>query len=467
MSELVEGSSEPTVDLSWIPEGKEPLADGVYDIIILGTGLKECILSGIFAVEGQKVLVVDRNDYYGGDCASITLSQMFKKHRGTDQVPPELGSDRDFNIDQIPKFIMACGDLVKILLTTKVTRYLELWKLDGSYVYQNKRIHKVPGSPNEALSTPLVGFFEKGRLANFVRFMVQYDVNDPTTHKGRDLKTMTARALYKDYNLSASTCTFIGHCMALFTDDLYLDKPALETVEACKLSMYSLDRYGTSPFLYPHYGLGTLPEGFSRLCAIHNGVFMLDTKVDELLTDPDGRVYGVRSGDGYAKANMIIGDPSYFPPEKKKPTGKVIRTICIMDHPLQSTGNAESCQVIIPASEIGRKNDIYVAVLSFGHSVASQGKWIGIASTEVENDGYSEVQPAIELMQPVMERFDSISETFSPINDPKADNCYISSSYDATSHFETAVQDILQLYESIVGKPFDLDVNADTTEEEY
>ena len=35
--------------------GKEykPLADGKYDIIILGTGLKECILSGLLSVNGK------------------------------------------------------------------------------------------------------------------------------------------------------------------------------------------------------------------------------------------------------------------------------------------------------------------------------------------------------------------------------------------------------------------------------
>lgn len=37
--------------------GKEykPLADGNYDVIVLGTGLKECILGGLMAVEGKKV----------------------------------------------------------------------------------------------------------------------------------------------------------------------------------------------------------------------------------------------------------------------------------------------------------------------------------------------------------------------------------------------------------------------------
>jgi RAB protein geranylgeranyltransferase component A len=34
--------------------------------------------------------------------------------------PSRSGSNRDYNVDLVPKFIMACGNLVKILLHTKV-----------------------------------------------------------------------------------------------------------------------------------------------------------------------------------------------------------------------------------------------------------------------------------------------------------------------------------------------------------
>lgn len=40
---------------------------------------------------------------------------------------------------------------------------------------------------------------------------------------------------------------------------------SMQRFEACK-----------SPYIYPLYGLGGLPEGFSRMCAINNGVFMLN-----------------------------------------------------------------------------------------------------------------------------------------------------------------------------------------------
>jgi Rab GDP dissociation inhibitor len=45
--------------------------DEEYDAIVLGTGLKECILSGMLSVSGKKVLHIDRNNYYGADTGKI------------------------------------------------------------------------------------------------------------------------------------------------------------------------------------------------------------------------------------------------------------------------------------------------------------------------------------------------------------------------------------------------------------
>jgi len=48
----------------------------------------------------------------------------------------------------------------------------------------------------------------------------------------------------------------------------YLRKPAEETVIRCKLYSESLARYGKSPYLYPLYGLGELPQGFARSAVV-------------------------------------------------------------------------------------------------------------------------------------------------------------------------------------------------------
>jgi len=57
--------------------------------------------------------------------------------------------------------------------------------------------------------------------------------------------------------------------------------------------MDSHGRYGDSPFIYPVYGLGGIPEGFSRMAAINNGTFMLNTDIDKILFDEKGAVCGV------------------------------------------------------------------------------------------------------------------------------------------------------------------------------
>jgi RAB protein geranylgeranyltransferase component A len=52
--------------------------------------------------------------------------------------------------------------------------------------------------------------------------------------------------------------------MALHLDDEYLNQPARETVDKIILYVGSVARYGKSPYIYPLYGLGELPQSFAR-----------------------------------------------------------------------------------------------------------------------------------------------------------------------------------------------------------
>lgn len=132
--------------------------DEEYDAIVLGTGLKECILSGMLSVSGKKVLHIDRNKYYGGQTASITpLEELFSRFNVEGGVDEKYGRGRDWNVDLIPKFLMANGSLVKLLIHTGVTRYLEFKSIEGSYVYKSGKISKVPVDQKEALASDLMG----------------------------------------------------------------------------------------------------------------------------------------------------------------------------------------------------------------------------------------------------------------------------------------------------------------------
>ena len=77
----------------------------------------------------------------------------------------------------------------------------------------------------------------------------------------------------------------------------------------------------------------------------------------------DGKVTGIRSGDVTATAPLVICDPTYtMGPDGKsgasqhcKPVGKVIRAICILDHPIPNTDNVPSIQIIVPQKQLNRK----------------------------------------------------------------------------------------------------------------
>lgn len=428
-----------------------------YDVIVLGTGLKECILSGLLSVEGMKVLHMDRNDYYGGESASLNLEQLSKQNKNGAPPSASLGPSREYNVDLVPKFIMASGELVKMLLKANVTNYLDFKVIEGSYVFKEGKIYKVPATEREALSSPLMGMFEKRRFQKFLEFVSQYDETDPKTNpKGLTITNDTnMMAVFKKFKLEAGTIDFSGHALALHLNDDYLEQPAAPTLAKIRLYFESLSRHLKSPYIYPLYGLGELPQAFARLSAIYGGTYMLNKPIEDIIFE-NGRFVGVKSEGEVAKAKFVIGDPSYFK-NKVEPTGKVIRIICILDHPIPGTADADSTQIIIPQKQVGRSNDIYVAAVSSSHMVAPAGKFIALVSTKIETaNPEAECAPALKLLGNILEKFVIISETFKPVSDGTSDGVFISESFDATSHFETTCDDVSDIYRRVTGKKLDL-----------
>jgi len=436
--------------------------DEEYDVVVLGTGLTECILSGLLSVEGKKVLHMDRNDYYGAESASLNLTQLYKHFRGDTLAPTNIGRDRDYAVDLIPKFIIASGELTNMLVHTDVTKYLEFKQIAGSFVYRDGKISKVPSTEMEAVRSPLMGLFEKRRAQKFFQFLQNWKDDDPATHQGVDLDKHSMNHIYTKFGLEPGTQDFIGHAMALYLDDDYKTKPARPTYDRIILYTSSMARYGKSPYIYPLYGLGELPQAFARLSAIYGGTYMLDKKVDEIVTDANGNFVGVRSGEETVKAKQVIGDPSYFGAGQNTTAGKVrvieegkvVRAICLLRHPIPGTDDADSTQIIIPQNQVKRRNDIYIACVSANHNVCAKDVYIAMVSTIVETDKPElEIAPGLQLLGPIMDKFVSISPLYCPTLDGRDDNIFITKSYDATSHFETVVDEVNDVWKRVTGKP--------------
>jgi len=356
---------------------------------------------------------------------------------------------------------------------------MDLSVIGGSFVYIGPSggffggagaIHKVPATAGEAATSGIMGFWEKNRARKFFEFCNGYEMKDPKTWQGVDVTKAPMSELFTKFALEPATQDFIGHSLALWRDEEYKSMPAHATMEKMKLYVDSMARFNQgSPYIYPLYGLGELPQAFARLSAIHGGTYML-CKPFLGLEMADGKVTGVKStpdgeetGEACAKAPLVIGAPEYFP-DRVEEKGQVIRTICILQGPAPNTeacSPAPSCQIIIPGSQCGRKNDIYVTVLDSTLHVAPKNRFIGIVSTTVETaDPAKELIAGLDLLGGrkgnILCNFTTTTPYLVPKNNGEG-NVFVTESYDATSHFETACLDVTKVFELATGEALDLD----------
>ena len=85
----------------------------------------------------------------------MNLTNLWKIFREKEEPNKALGHNRDWNIDLIPKYIMYGGKLVKILLKTRVSKYLE-WKRNLTKTQQSTAL--------TSSKTRKVGSFQRADL---------------------------------------------------------------------------------------------------------------------------------------------------------------------------------------------------------------------------------------------------------------------------------------------------------------
>ena len=76
-----------------------------YDVIVVGTGLKESLLAGILAKQGREVLLVEPKSTLGGASKSMDLQQLADSLEGTSAKLSEqrLGDPAAYLIERTPK----------------------------------------------------------------------------------------------------------------------------------------------------------------------------------------------------------------------------------------------------------------------------------------------------------------------------------------------------------------------------
>jgi Rab GDP dissociation inhibitor len=92
--------------------------------------------------------------------------------------------------------------------------------------------------------------------------------------------------------------------------------------------------------------------------------------------------------------------------------------------------------------------------VSANHDVAPKDYYIAIVSTIVETSvPERELIPGLQLIGNVVDKFVTIEPIYEPMDDGRMSQAFITKSYDATSHLETVVDDVRDVWERLTGAP--------------
>eukprot|EP00744_Colponema_vietnamica_P033075 GILI01054116.1.p1 GENE.GILI01054116.1~~GILI01054116.1.p1 ORF type:complete len:108 (+),score=24.16 GILI01054116.1:41-325(+) len=72
-----------------------------------------------------------------------------------------------------------------------------------------------------------------------------------------------------------------------------------------------------------------------------------------------------------------------------------------------------------------------------------------------------ELQVATKLLGRWEKDFFWVSDMYTANNDPTQDGIFITTSYDATSHFESATEEVISLYQKITSEELNLTISAE------
>jgi len=89
-------------------------------------------------------------------------------------------------------------------------------------------------------------------------------------------------------------------------------------------------------------------------------------------------------------------------------------------------------------------------MVSSTHNVCAKDVYVAIVSTIVETDiPEKEILPGLNLLGPISEKFVSVTPLYTPTTSGAEDNIFVTRSYDATSHFETVVEDVNDVWKRV------------------
>lgn len=167
------------------------------------------------------------------------------------------------------------GALVELLISSNISRYAEFRAVDHVMTLINDEIKIVPSSRSDVFNSKELNVIEKRMLMKLLTKCLELN------EESDDWKSACSdsfKNFLKINNLSDNLIHYILYAIAMGNETT----PFEDGLKSTKHFLNCLGRYGNSPFLFPMYGCGEIPQCFCRLCAVFGGIYCLQYSVDNM-----------------------------------------------------------------------------------------------------------------------------------------------------------------------------------------
>ncbi|KAE8584567.1 hypothetical protein XENTR_v10021017 [Xenopus tropicalis] len=278
---------------------------------------------------------------------TITYSQIVKE-------------GRRFNVDLVSKFLYSRGLLIELLIKSNVSRYTEFKNVTRILTYHNGKIEQVPCSRADVFASKQLSMVEKRILMKFLMHYIDYELH-PEDYQ--DYENSTFLEFLKSKQLTPTLQHFVLYSIAMVPENA----KTIEGLKAMQHFLRCLGRYGNTPFLFPMYGLGEIPQCFCRMCAVFGGVYCLHHSLECLVVDGDSKLCKavIDHRGKRVDCKYVIVEDSYLPEQicANVSYKQISRAVLITDCSILNTeSNQEISVLTFPPADKGQ-TAVYITEL--------------------------------------------------------------------------------------------------------
>ncbi|XP_062997711.1 rab proteins geranylgeranyltransferase component A 1 [Elgaria multicarinata webbii] len=310
---------------------------------------------------------------------------------------------RRFNIDLISKLLYSRGLLIDLLIKSNVSRYAEFKNVTRILAFREGRVEQVPCSRADVFNSKQLTMVEKRMLMRFLTFCLDFEQHPDEYQALKDCK-------FSDYlktqKLTPNLQHFILHSIAMVSE---ADCCTVGGLMATQKFLQCLGRYGNTPFLFPLYGQGEIPQCFCRMCAVFGGIYCLRHSVQCLVVDKETkRCKAIIDHFGQRiNASYFVVEDSYL--SEKICTNvsyrQISRAILITDRSILKSGSDQQISILtVPPMELGQPAACLVELCSSAMTC--------MKNTHLVHLTCSSIKTAKEDLEPVVRQlFSEVTET--------------------------------------------------------